>query len=97
MTPSDKTDLPNPMPTPKPGVPKPGDRRDIPDQTPPNQPNPPGEDSDLPGPFKDDKAGQTATDQRGGKTVRGWEDIDQKGHDKGHGDKTSERDGQTGI
>lgn len=43
-----------------------------------------------------DPADNTATDERDGKTVRGWEDIDKAGHDKGYGDKGDERDGTTG-
>ncbi len=91
MTQPIKKDLPNPMPDPKPGVPKPGDRRDLPGQTPE-----PGDNRDLPSPFQDDKAGQTATDQSGGKAVRGWENIDKKGHRQDEGDTADEREGQKG-
>jgi hypothetical protein len=69
------------------------DKKDLPNPMP--EPKP-GDNKDLPSPFKEDKAGQTATDQRGGKTMRGWEDIDRKGHQKGHGDKGRDRDGQKG-
>lgn len=69
------------------------DKKDLPNPMPKPQP---GDNKDLPSPFQDDKAGQTATDQRGGKAVRGWEDIDADGHTQGHGDQKSERDGQKG-
>ena len=86
MTQSTKTDLPDPQPAPQPG---PG--KDLPNPMPS-----PKDKKDLPDPFKDDKAGQTATDERGGKAVRGWEDIDDEGHDQGYGDRDEERDGTTG-
>lgn len=43
-----------------------------------------------------DPSEETATDQQRGKTVRGWENIDKKGHDKGEGDEPEEREGQKG-
>ena len=42
-------------------------------------------------------AEQTATDERDGKAVRGHENIDEDGHDQGHGDTEDERDPQNGL
>ena len=67
--------------------------KDLPDPMPDRKPDP---GKDIPDPMRDDKAGQTAINQRGGKAVRGWEDIDQHGHEKGHGDEPDERKGQKG-
>ncbi|PVA06336.1 hypothetical protein [Thalassorhabdomicrobium marinisediminis] len=39
----------------------------------------------------------TATDERGGKAVRGWENIDKKGHRQDEGDEAEEREGQKGL
>lgn len=82
-------DLPNPMPDPKPA---PG--KDLPDPM-PDHPKAMA-DRDIPAPLKDDKAGQTAIDERGGKAIRGWENIDQKGHDQSNGDAPEDRDGTNG-
>ena len=43
-----------------------------------------------------DPSERTATDEENGKAVRGHEDIDKEGHDRGHGDRKQERDGEKG-